>query len=118
LHKTPWFVFFAVVNDLADSLPDDDDSIDDAAMSGPDARFADLRQGRYTVFGSMLMEQLISSTRALLLVTLYDFSGRDVFIDDAVAAARTAADACLRNPALAGGYLLAEIALGGLADTL
>jgi len=114
---TPWFVFFAVVNDLADSLPDDG-AFDDAAMSGPDARFADLREGRYTVFGSMLMEQLISSTRAQLLVVLYNFSGRDVFINDAVATARLAADACLRNPALARRYLFAEIALGGLADTL
>jgi hypothetical protein len=112
----PFIAFFSTVNALADSLPDD--VIDDAAMSGPDAGFAELRKRRYTVFGSMLMEQLISSTRASILVVLYNFSGRGMFMDDAVATARLSADACLRNPGLAGNYLFADVALGGLADTL
>ena len=49
---------------------------------------------------------------------MYQFSGRDSYLDEALATARTAADVCLRNRRAARNYLYASIALGGLADTL
>ena len=49
---------------------------------------------------------------------LYQYSGREPLLDEALAITRAAADACLRNPGKARDYFHADTALAGLADTL
>ena len=83
-----------------------------------DRLFSKLRGRPCTALGAEFIEQYISAARAAILIILYQFSGRDSYLDEALATARTAADVCLRNRRAARNYVYASTALGGLADTL
>jgi hypothetical protein len=90
----------------------------DEVRSLIEKRWSDLLNRPFTVFGAEFIEQTISAARVMMLVDWYRISGDESLLDEALASARAAADACLRNPERVRDYFHADTALGGLADAL